>query len=295
MSSRADPAARRVGVVTVAYRSDGVLPGLLDSLADAVDEPFELVIVDNLPAEGETARWLAEQHGGHYLPLPANPGYGGAINAAVTSLPASVTWIVVSNPDVVYRPGSIAELVRTADADESIAAAGPAVENVDGTIYPSARSVPSLRTGIGHALLGSIWTKNPWTMAYRDAGSAPGDRRDVGWLSGSSFVVRRAAFERIGGFDEGYFMYFEDVDLGYRLSKAGYRNVYVPTARALHTGAHSTNADSARMVRAHHDSAKRFLAKKYNGWYLWPLRAALSVGLDARALITIRRLQVRRT
>ena len=290
MSSAAETRAQRVGVVTVVYRSDDVLPGLLDSLAAAVGEPFALAVADNLPTEESTAEQLAAQHAGRYVPLPSNPGYGGAINAAVAALPASVTWIVVSNPDVVFRAGSIGELVRAAEADETIGATGPAVENADGTIYPSARSIPSLRTGIGHALFGSIWAKNPWTAAYRDAHATAGEMRDVGWLSGSCLVVRRSAFDRIDGFDEGYFMYFEDVDLGYRLGKAGFRSVYVPTARAMHTGAHSTHVDSSRMVRAHHVSAKRFLGKKYCGWYLWPVRAVLSIGLDARAAITVRRL-----
>lgn len=293
MSSRSETPACRVGVVTVVYRSDDVLPGLLDSLSAAAGEHYALAIADNLPAEGALARRLARDHGGAYVPLPSNPGYGAAINAAVAALPDSVTWIVVSNPDVVYRPDSIAELVRVAETDDTIGATGPAVENSDGTIYPSARSIPSLRTGIGHALLGSIWTKNPWTTAYRNGRAATGERRDVGWLSGSCFVVRRSAFDAVGGFDEKYFMYFEDVDLGYRLGKAGYRSVYVPTARALHTGAHSTDGDSARMARAHHDSAKRFLTTKYRGWYLWPLRAMLSIGLDARSAITVRRISRR--
>lgn len=295
MTNRPDRAAPTVGIVTVAYRSDDVLPLLLDSLPAAVGGAFVVAIADNLPADGSTVERLAMEHGARYVPLPSNPGYGAAINAAVAALPASVQWIVVSNPDVVYRSGAISELVRAANADDTIGATGPAVENADGTIYPSARSIPSLRTGIGHALFGSIWVKNPWTTAYRDGNAAPGKSRDVGWLSGSCFVVRRSAFERIGGFDEEYFMYFEDVDLGYRLGTAGYRSVYVPTARAVHSGAHSTQDDSSRMVRAHHTSAKRFLAKKYRGWYLWPVRAALSVGLDARAAITVRRHRLTRS
>lgn len=290
MSRPAKISAERVGVVTVAYRSDDVLPDLLDSLPGAIGEPYVLAIADNLPAEGSTTQRLAQQNAARYLPLPSNPGYGAAVNAAVAELPVSVEWVVISNPDVVYRLGSISELLRAAETDATVGATGPAVENADGTIYPSARSIPSLRTGIGHALFGSIWARNPWTTAYRDGYAAAGVTRDVGWLSGSCLVVRRSAFEIIGGFDEGYFMYFEDVDLGYRLGRAGYRSVYVPAARALHTGAHSTQVDSARMVKAHHDSAKRFLEKKYHGWYLWPVRAALSMGLDARAAITVRRL-----
>ena len=290
MSSQADQTAGHVGIVTVVYRSDDVLPGLLDSLPAAVGGPYVLAIADNLPAEGSLAEQLAAQHAALYVPLPSNPGYGGAINAAVRALPDAVDWIVISNPDVIYRAGAINQLVCTAACDDTIGATGPAVENADGTIYPSARSIPSLRTGIGHALFASIWGTNPWTTAYRNSDAIASESRDVGWLSGSCLVVRRSAFDHIGGFDEGYFMYFEDVDLGYRLGKAGYRNVYVPTARAMHSGAHSTHVDSTRMVRAHHDSAKRFLAKKYRGWHLWPVRAVLSVGLDVRAAITVRRL-----
>ncbi|OYX59358.1 MAG: hypothetical protein B7Y93_00420 [Micrococcales bacterium 32-70-13] len=290
MTRRAESVDARVAVVTVVFHSDEVLPGLLDSLPAAVGEPFELAIADNAPVERSTAQRLALKHAAHYIALPANPGYGAAVNTAVARLAPAVQWVVVSNPDVVFREGAISALVRAAESDDAIGATGPAVENADGTIYPSARAIPSLRTGIGHALFASIWSQNPWTTAYRDAHAGAGETRDVGWLSGSCLVVRRSAFDRVGGFDEGYFMYFEDVDLGYRLGQAGYRNVYVPAARAEHVGAHSTQIESSRMVRAHHDSAKRFLGKKYQGWHLWPVRAALSIGLDARAAITIWRL-----
>lgn len=290
MSSDASAPAPRVGVVTVVYRSNHVLPGFLRSLPAAIGEPFATVVADNRPGEGSIAAELAAEHDAGYLPLPSNPGYGGASNAAIATLPDAIRWIVISNPDVVFHPGAIAALIATAESDERIAAVGPAVENLDGTVYPSARAIPSLRTGIGHALFAHVWKSNPWTAAYRDGAAVSGERRDVGWLSGSCLVVRRSAFDEVGGFDEGYFMYFEDVDLGHRLGRAGYRSVYEPAARALHTGAHATGADSARMVQAHHDSARRFLRGKYRAWYLWPVRAVLTAGLAVRSAIMSRSL-----
>jgi N-acetylglucosaminyl-diphospho-decaprenol L-rhamnosyltransferase len=101
-------------------------------------------------------------------------------------------------------------------------------------------------------------------------------------------LVRRSAFAELGGFDSGYFMYFEDVDLGYRLGKSGYRNVYEPSAVVTHTGAHSTSSDSGRMLTAHHDSAIRFLNRKYARRSLWPVRAVLTLGLRLR-LAVVRR------
>ena len=97
-------------------------------------------------------------------------------------------------------------------------------------------------------------------------------------------MVRRSVFDQLKGFDETYFMYFEDVDLGYRISQIGLRNVYEPKAVVVHTGAHSTQGEeSARMIRAHHASAKKFLFKKYSGPLLFPIRVVLSLGLGMRA------------
>ncbi len=94
-------------------------------------------------------------------------------------------------------------------------------------MYPSARHLPSLIRGGMHAVIGPLWRSNPWTAAYRQDRLEPSER-PVGWLSGSCLLLRGAAFDEVGGFDERYFMYMEDVDLGDRLGKAGWQNVYVP-------------------------------------------------------------------
>jgi N-acetylglucosaminyl-diphospho-decaprenol L-rhamnosyltransferase len=95
-------------------------------------------------------------------------------------------------------------------------------------------------------------------------------------------LVRRAAFDSVGGFDPHYFMYFEDVDLGAKLGRAGWTNLYVPAAVITHTGAHSTSQTAGRMERTHHDSAYLYLSRKYAGWYLAPLRSVLRIGLTVR-------------
>lgn len=278
-----------VGVVTVAYRSDRVLSGFLDSIPAASAEPVAVVVADNAPEAGD-ATGLSVAAGAVHVPLPSNPGYGGAVNAGVRELPAAVEWVLISNPDVVLAPGAIDALREMGDSDPAIGAVGPAVLNPDGSVYPSARAVPSLRTGVGHALFANLWQRNPWTLAYRRESDPSNESRDAGWLSGSCLLVRRSAFEQIDGFDDGYFMYFEDVDLGFRLGRAGYRNVYEPAAQVTHVGAHSTGGESARMVAAHHESARRFLSKKYSGWWLWPVRVTLRVGLALRSRAITRRL-----
>ncbi len=283
-----------VGVVTVSFHSAGVLAGFLRSVPGASEGALTTVVADNAEPADDVVRDLTDAAGGIYVPLDRNRGYGAAINAAVEALPGDTGWILISNPDVELRPGSIDRMREAGEADASIAAVGPTILTAEGEVYPSARAVPSLRTGVGHALFVNLWTTNPWTRAYRQGDRSDGQVRDAGWLSGACLLVRRSAFDEVGGFDESFFMYFEDVDLGYRLGKAGYRNRFEPTAVVVHTGAHSTNTDSAGMVRAHHDSAKRFLAKKYPGVVLWPVRTALRVGLAVRSALVVRRLTPRR-
>lgn len=272
-----------VAVLTVSYHSDDVLPPFLASLRDASSSLAYVVVADNLPS-ARTEK-IASDAGAYYLPLPANPGYGGAMDLAAAQVPTSIEWLLVSNPDVVLRPGAVDRLLQTAATDSRIASIGPAVLTPDGQVYPSARAIPSLRTGVGHALFANIWIGNPWTRAYRNDTDVEPVARDAGWLSGSCLLVRRSAFDAIGGFDPGFFMYFEDVDLGYRFGQAGFRNVYEPAAVVEHSGAHSTRTESARMIAAHHASASRFLRKKYAGWWLLPVRLALGVGLSIRSAI----------
>jgi N-acetylglucosaminyl-diphospho-decaprenol L-rhamnosyltransferase len=169
---------------------------------------------------------------------------------------------------------------------------GPLIRQPDGQVYPSARLLPALGRGTGHALLGPLWPDNPWTAAYRQSSIALGERT-AEWLSGSCLLLRRVAFDSVGGFDTRYFMYFEDVDLGDRLSRAGWLNVYVPRAEVTHVGGHATSRVSGQMLAAHHDSTYRYLADRHPGPLYAPLRLALRAGLSAR-LQLLRRADRRR-
>jgi N-acetylglucosaminyl-diphospho-decaprenol L-rhamnosyltransferase len=280
--------APRVAVVTVSYASEGVLPEFLDSVRFASSENVAIVVADNKPDSTGVIADITARNRGSYLPLGSNRGYGAAINEAVASLPSTIDWILVSNPDVVLEPDVVDVLVAIGDEDASIGAVGPAILTLEGAIYPSARAIPSLRNGIGHALFANLWMGNPWTRSYRNETAEAGHRRDSGWLSGACLLVRRSAFDALGGFDPGYFMYFEDVDLGYRLGKAGFRNVYAPSVAVRHIGAHSTEGESSAMISAHHESAIRFLTRKYPGAALWPVRAVLTIGLSVRSWLAQR-------
>ena len=182
---------------------------------------------------------------------------------------------MVANPDVHGDPAASTRWWTPPPAGRGRRRSGPLIRDPDGSVYPSARHLPSLIRGGMHAVVGPLWKNNPWTAAYRQERLEPSER-PVGWLSGSCLLVRRAAFEQIGGFDERYFMYMEDVDLGDRMGRAGWQNIYVPSAEVLHDKGHATGRDPARNLAAHHKSTYIYLADRHSGWWQAPLRWALS-------------------
>jgi len=276
--------AQPVAVVAVTYSPGEVLTDFLDSLARATTRELDVVLADNGSTDGSVEK-AASRPGVRLLPTGGNLGYGRAANIGVRS--TSAPLIVIANPDVVWEPGALDELLAAADRWPHAASLGPLIRTPDGAIYPSARQIPAIGRGIGHALCGWWWPSNPWTAAYRVENQPPVER-EAGWLSGSCMLVRREAFEAVGGFDPGYFMYFEDLDLGHRFGKAGWQNVYVPSAVVAHIGRHATSRDAARMAAEHHRSALRYLSRRYSGLRWLPLRLVLRLGLAARSLLASR-------
>ena len=282
-----------LAVVTVTYSPGAYLADFLDSLAGACRQPTHVVLADNGSTDGVPEAAARERDGVDFVPTGGNLGYGGGMNAGVKALgklraagEVDPDWVLLSNPDVAFSPGSIDALLECARAWDRVGSVGPRIVESDGSNYPSARAVPDLFTGVGHAVFSDIWPSNPWSARYR-AGEDMARQREAGWLSGSCLLVSWEAFAAVGGFDERYFMYLEDVDLGDRLTRAGYRNVFCPEAVITHAQGHSTKAHSAAMLRAHHDSAYRFQADRHPAVWQAPLRWLLRAGLRLRAGLAV--------
>ncbi|GAB3452764.1 glycosyltransferase family 2 protein [Actinophytocola sediminis] len=270
-----------LAVVIVTYSPGETLDRCLDTLSKATSRSVRVVLADNGSTDGAPERASTEREGVALLRTGGNLGYGTAANRGVASLDESYGWIVVANPDVEWADGALDTMIDAAGRWPRGGAFGPLIKELSGEVYPSARLVPSLGRGIGHALLGRVWPGNPWTKAYKQSDTEVVERV-AGWLSGSCVLMRREAFDSVDGFDPCYFMYFEDVDLGDRLAKAGWQNVYVPSAQVVHVQGHSTARSSAAMLAAHHDSAYRFIADRHVGLRWAPVRLAVRAGLKAR-------------
>jgi N-acetylglucosaminyl-diphospho-decaprenol L-rhamnosyltransferase len=278
-----ETSAAPLRVVAVTYSPGDALKGFLESIAAATVRPVDVVLADNGSTDG-APEWAAEQYSHvRLLPTGGNIGYGPAANVGLADLRSG--WAVIANPDIRFEPGSLDELLTVAARWPRAATVGPAIRTPDGQLYPSARDLPSLSTGVAHALLGWVWPGNPGTARYRREREAPRERT-AGWLSGSCFLVDLEAFHSVGGFDPGYFMYFEDVDLAARLGERGWLHVYAPSAVVEHEGGHATRRDPHRMQRVHHTSALRYLGRRYPGPLRAPLRVALRAGLGVRMLVS---------
>ncbi|SDD83008.1 N-acetylglucosaminyl-diphospho-decaprenol L-rhamnosyltransferase [Sanguibacter gelidistatuariae] len=273
-------------MVCVVFNPGDELRDFGRSLATASRRPIDLVFVNN-GGPSAVANEVAASLGGRVLPSGGNLGYGGGANVGLAT--SASEWAVVANPDLVWEPGSLDVLLEAGEAEPRAGSLGPALLNTDGTVYPSARAIPSLRQGVGHALFGRVWANNPWSREYRrEHEHASTQERPAGWLSGACLVLRRTALEEMGGFDESYFMFFEDLDLGERLRDAGWLNLYVPAARVTHVQGVSWKSKPELMIRAHHASAEQYLHRRYSRWYQAPLRAAISAGLWARETVEVR-------
>lgn len=271
----------------MSYGSRDALEPFLASLREQHGDDIPVAIVDNKPSDEGVAD-LAERFGARYVPLPQNPGYGAGMNAGARALQAASDTrfdaFFFCNPDVIFTAPAIAELATTLLHTPNAGSIGPRTLNDDGTVYPSARNIPSVGTGVGHALFGKVWPSNPWSRAYKNDADYD-TQRSAGWLSGAAVMVRHDVYEQIEGWDEAYFLHFEDIDLGYRIGLAGYTNVFDPAVTIVHTGGHSLKKHSAVAERAMTASAIRFMRKRYAGALRAPVRWVVIAGLRARGAL----------
>jgi N-acetylglucosaminyl-diphospho-decaprenol L-rhamnosyltransferase len=284
-------AAGRVAAVVVNFESGAALTDCLRTLVS--ESPAEVVVVDNGSSDGSVARVPQDFPGVEVVVPGRNLGYGAAANRGAAATTAEL--ILVCNPDLSVHPGALAALVAVLDQQPDVAVAGPLIRTPAGDRYPSARRFPSLIDAGGHALLGLFAPDNRFTRNYQrsDMAAANDTPQRADWVSGSCFLVRRSAFEAVGGFDEAYFMYAEDADLCWRLAGAGWAATYVPTAEVLHIQGVSTDHHPYRMIVEHHRSLLRFAWRSTVGWrrLLLPL---VALGIGGRAFLAcFRRLSTR--
>ena len=259
-----------VNAVVVDYHAEEALDTCLSSLkANGVDE---IVVVEN-GSEGSTTSAVEEQ-ATVVRPL-VNLGYGRGVNRGAAAL-SKKPYLLVSNPDVIVHESAVERLVEFLQQNPDVAIVGPTILRTDGTVYPSHRKFPNIVLAGLHALLAPLWADNPLTTSYRSSNKDG----SVDWISGAFFIVNRDAFEMVGGFDERYFMFAEDMALCWSLAQRGWQAAAVSEAVVTHVEGLSRAKAPRAMILAHHKSAFRFEVQSAKGLrkLLVPV-AALVLGL----------------
>ena len=189
------------------------------------------------------------------------------------------------NPDCRLRPGAVAALEGRTARHPRCALAGPRILNPDGSVQGSARGDPDMLTGL-FGRSAALRRLLPWLpVSGATSWTRPPARAAavvVDWLSGACVLARREALPRSGGFDERYFLYWEDADLCRRLRARGAHVRYVPSAVAVHRVGHSSRTARRSSVRAFHESAYVYYATHVAPGALNPKRPLARVLLAVR-------------
>ena len=243
-----------VDVVVVSYNSADVLGACLDSIV-AERGVASVTVVDNASADG-TAALACARLGVAVIETGRNLGFAAAANRGAAA--GNARFVLFLNPDATIVGGAVETMASAMNADPGLALVGPSVRNPDGSVYPSARQFPTMTQAGAHAFLGLMRPNNRFSRRYKFP-----EVPDC--ISGTALLVRRDLFDAIGGFDERYFMYVEDVDLSWRIRTAGGRIAVVPDAEVVHLIGGSSEGAPYRMIAAHSRSLFRFAVTTTTG------------------------------
>jgi hypothetical protein len=238
------------------------------------ERPDQVIVVDNASTDGSPES-VRRAYPEVEVIEAGNGGFGAGANIGISH--ARHPYVLLLNSDTRLRPGALDALTRYLDERPDVGLAGPQLLNPDGSLQPSVYPNP-----------GPLADLIRWTSVARIASAIPKLRArylvdnphssqiDVGWLAGAALAIRKAAFDEIGGFDASFFMYSEEVDLAYRMQKAGWRVRFAPVAEVSHVGGASTAAYRAEMMTRLYNSMTHFYRKHYGSREQAALRVILS-------------------
>ncbi len=229
----------KLSVIIVSWN---VCQELLDCLRSIQENPpshsYEIIVIDNASTDG-TADTVKRAFPAVYLFTNRdNRGFAAANNVGI--LKSRGQYILFLNPDTIIHPRSLDTLVRFMDDNKDVGACGAKLLNLDGSHQDSVRCFPSFRSALHRhtafkyiGIFKSNYKK--WTMKDHDNNR----QMDVEQVMGAALMTRKSIIEQVGPMDEDFFMYYEEVDLCYRIKEAGWRIVYVPESEITHLGGRS--------------------------------------------------------
>jgi len=225
----------KVSIIIVYYKDKKALFNCLKSIKENSPKvSFEVIVVDNdeiKTIEKEAKRrsnWIK------YVKSPGNIGYGAGNNLGVSL--AKGDFLMILNPDTLVKPGSIDTLVDFLDENKDVAVVAPNLIDEKGKIFTQlgSRELTPLRGIVALSFLNKLFPHNKISRDYWLKDLPLDQKREVDVVPGSAFLIRKDVFEKVSGFDENIFLFFEESDLGRRVKKLGYRLYIIPDSEIVH-------------------------------------------------------------
>jgi GT2 family glycosyltransferase len=243
---------------------------------------IEVIVLDNASRDGSGDMVRQQFPQVALIASTRNLGFARGYNRAAAQ--TSGRHLLMLNPDTLVQPGALRRLVDFLDAHPRAGAVGPRLLKSDGRLQFSCRRFPRpLAALLRNTLLGRLVGRDRFTRGYLMADWDHATSREVDWISGAAMAIRRQAWERVGGFDEGFFMYAEDMDWCLRAQQAGYSIHYLPEAVIIHHIGRSSDQRPLPSVIEFHRSMVRFYRKHYAPRWPWGLRLLPIAGIWFRA------------
>jgi len=246
--------------IVVTWNSAAHVAACLDSIERAGAESrlrMETIVVDNASADGTAALVRARFPRACVVESPRNVGFGAGANLGLAR--ARGLQILLLNPDAALEPGALVALRQRLADDPRLACVGPRYLRPDGGCERAGRRFPSVGAAIVDGTILERWLRRAAVMrSYYMDGAAAGAPAD--WLHGACLLFRQAALQQVSGFDPGYFMYAEELDLQWRLRRRGWRCAEAPAAMVRHHGGASADQDPEARARNFFRSRYRFAA-----------------------------------
>ena len=257
----------KLSIVIVSWNVKKDLVNCLRSIGEnPASESFEVIVIDNASTDSTVEAVRNEFPEIVVITNSQNLGFAAANNQGIEK--SRGEYILLLNPDTIVQLNSLNILIEFMDKNEDVGICGPQLSNQDGTVQPSVRGFPTFRgvlyrhTAFRHLRIFKNEYKT-WLMKSFDHKT----KMDVDQVMGAAFLLRRTAIDSIGAMDETFFMYYEEVDLCYRMKQAGWRIVFTPEAKITHLGGKSSGQMPVRKRIMMLTSLLKFF-RKHRGKYV---------------------------
>lgn len=250
----------QISVGIINYNTVNDLRVCLESLGQS---EIPICVFDNASSDGSPDMVAAQFPWVSLHRSSQNLGFGKAANQLIRS--AETEYVMLLNSDTRLDTTAVTALAEYLDQHSNVALAGPRLTNSDGTLQPSCFPFPgTMQWLIDNDASSSVVRGVPGLRDWLFRSWRHDCERTVPWVKGAAMAIRRVAFEQIGGFDESFFMYFEETDLCYRLKQNGWEVRFTPAATVIHAGAASTEQCLADMLGHLFAGNLRFYEKHYS-------------------------------